>query len=281
MPIIGNLSSAGKKPTTPTIGTATDGGTGTSANVAFTASSYIGKGTITYTALSNPGSITGTGSASPIAVSGLTTGTAYTFTVKGDTNYGVASDYSAASNSVTPASPSSYESISTVTVGAGGASSITFSSIPSTYTHLQIRMSARSDRANSGANTVFAYANGDEAPSATTNYYSHYLAGDGSSASAGALSSANPGYGFYFGFAIGANATNNISPGVIDILDYANTNKYKVSRSLAGTDNNGSGYLGLFSSVWSNTAAITSLKLVCYSYNFTQYSSFALYGIKG
>ena len=158
--------------------------------------------------------------------------------------------------------------------------SVTFSNIPQTYSHLQIRMTARSDRANTGANTVFAYANGDEAPSNPTNYYTHYLSGDGASVTAGALSSANPGYGFYFGYAIGANATNNISPNVIDILDYANTNKYKTMRSLVGTDNNGSGAIALASTVWSNTAAITSLKLVCLSYNFTQYSSFALYGIK-
>ena len=174
----------------------------------------------------------------------------------------------------------SYESIATFTLGST-TSSVTFSSIPGTYKHLQIRMSARADRANSSGNTVFAYANGDEAPSNPTNYYSHYLTGNGSSASSGDLANNNPSYGFYFGYAIGANATNNISPNVIDILDYANTNKYKTMRSLAGFDNNGSGAIALASTLWANTAAITSLKIVCLSYNFTQYSSFALYGIKG
>ena len=178
--------------------------------------------------------------------------------------------------------PPVFESIATVTVGAGGASSVTFSSIPSTYQHLQIRMFAKSDRANSTGNTVFAYANGDEAPSATTNYYTHYLSGDGSSVSSGALSNANPSYGMYFGTAIGANATNMGSAYVVDILDYANTNKYKTMRSLGGEDNNSTGgAISLRSSLWSNTAAITSLKLVCLSYNFAQYSHFALYGIKG
>ena len=103
MPIIGNLSSGGKKPTTPTIGTATAGNT--SATVAYTASTYTGKGgAVTYTATSSPGGFTGTG-ASPITVSGLTNGTAYTFTVRTTTSYGVASDNSAASNSVTPVAP--------------------------------------------------------------------------------------------------------------------------------------------------------------------------------
>ena len=100
MPIIGNASSGGKKPGTPTIGTATAGDA--SVTVAYTAPSYTGKGgAVTYTATSSPGSLTGTGS-SPITVSGLSNGTAYTFTVKATTSYGVSSDNSSASNSVTP-----------------------------------------------------------------------------------------------------------------------------------------------------------------------------------
>ena len=102
MPILGSSSSGGLRPTTPTIGTVTAGNA--SASVPFTASSYVGKGTITYTATSNPGGFTGTGS-SPITVSGLTNGTSYTFTVVGATNYGISSEASAASNSVTPVTP--------------------------------------------------------------------------------------------------------------------------------------------------------------------------------
>lgn len=271
MPIIGNLSSAGKKPTTPTIGTATDGGTGTSANVAFTASSYIGKGTITYTALSNPGSITGTGSASPIAVSGLTTGTAYTFTVKGDTNYGVASDYSAASNSVTPASPSSYESISTVTVGSGGSASITFSSIPATYTHLQLRIAASASAVGNFRMTF----NSDTG----SNYAWHQLYGTGASALASAGASQS-------NMVVGYDNKANISfpaAAIIDILDYANTNKYKTTRSLSGTEQNTSDGLILFrSGLWMNTNAVSTIAIsLDATLTFNQYSSFALYGIKG
>ena len=88
-------------PSVPTIGTATDGGTGTTVNVAFTAGGIPGS---SYTALSTPGSITATGTSSPITVSGLTAGTAYTFQVRATNNAGN-SAYSAASNSVTPAVP--------------------------------------------------------------------------------------------------------------------------------------------------------------------------------
>lgn len=136
MRIIGNNSSAGKKPTTPTIGTAVDGGTGTTVNVPFTASTYIGKDTITYTALSNPGSISATSSGSPINVTGLTSGTAYTFTITGNTNYGVASDLSSASNSVTPSVPGSWDWIATLS--PTGAATATFSSIPSGYQTFRI-----------------------------------------------------------------------------------------------------------------------------------------------
>ncbi len=84
-------------PDAPTIGTATAGEG--SATVTYTAAATGGAVT-TFTATSTPGSLTGTG-ASPITVSGLTNGTAYTFTVKG-TNSTATGVESAASNSVTP-----------------------------------------------------------------------------------------------------------------------------------------------------------------------------------
>jgi hypothetical protein len=87
-------------PEAPTIGTATAGNG--SATVAYTAGGTGGK-TVTYTATSSPGGFTGTG-ASPITVSGLTNGTAYTFTVKATNDNGT-SNSSSASNSITPFSP--------------------------------------------------------------------------------------------------------------------------------------------------------------------------------
>ena len=121
MPILGSSSSGGSRPTTPTIGTVT--ADNASASVPFTASSYVGKGTITYTATSNPGGFTGTGS-SPITVSGLTNGTSYTFTVVGATNYGISSEVSGASNSVTPAIPQAGYVAGGAKAGGSGRSSI-------------------------------------------------------------------------------------------------------------------------------------------------------------
>ena len=92
----------------PTIGTATAGAL--SASVAFTAPAYTGSGITGYTATSSPGGITGTGASSPITVSGLTAGTAYTFTVTATTAAGQG-PASAASNSVTPTLPQYIEDV--------------------------------------------------------------------------------------------------------------------------------------------------------------------------
>jgi hypothetical protein len=97
-------SSAGRKPGTPTIGTASAGNA--QATVTFTEPSYLGKpnSSLTYTATSSPSSISNTGSASPITVTGLSNGTSYTFAVKLN-NTVLDSDFSSASNSVTPVAP--------------------------------------------------------------------------------------------------------------------------------------------------------------------------------
>ena len=107
-------------------------------NGSITASATGGTPT-SYTATSSPGGFTGTGASSPVTVSGLTNGTAYTFTVTA-TNSNGTSPSSSASSSFTPVAPTNFYSIQTVTVDASGTTSITFSSIPQTYTHLQVRM---------------------------------------------------------------------------------------------------------------------------------------------
>ena len=107
-----------KVPNAPTIGTASAGSS--SATVTFTAPVNTGGGAITgYTVTSSPGGFTGTGSSSPITVSGLTDGTAYTFTVVATNAFGN-SAASAASNSVTPASTLTSVDYLVVAGGGGG-----------------------------------------------------------------------------------------------------------------------------------------------------------------
>ena len=172
--------------------------------------------------------------------------------------------------------PSDFESISTVTVGSGGVSSVTFSSIPSTYSHLQIRCTIQEIQTGSAYDNLIARFNGDSA----SNYSRHQFVGDGSALSAFALASRTFAVcGFGVRNATGAAVFN---PNVIDILDYANTNKNTTVRALAGADWNGAGSVGILSAGWFSTSAITSIVLsLDSSSNFSQYSSFALYGIKG
>jgi hypothetical protein len=177
-----------------------------------------------------------------------------------------------------PRITSSYESIATVILGSA-QSSIDFTSIPSTYKHLQIRGIARS--ANSAAaEQGKLQMNGDTSAS---NYAFHSLKGNGSSASAEGY-----GTGVVAGVAGVFRITANTAPAntfgvtVVDILDYTNTNKYKTVRILTGQDSNGSGDIQFNSGLWLNTAAVTSLSFTMQgSGNFMQYSSFALYGVKG
>lgn len=168
-----------------------------------------------------------------------------------------------------------YDSIATVTVGAGGSSSISFTSIPSTYQHLQIRYIARVNVNDTGEN-VWLRFNGDTG----SNYSYHYLAGDGSSASAAGSGGLTR---ILAGRTAGNNTTaNTFGVSVIDILDYASGNKNKTVRTLTGLDTNGGGVINLQSGGWFNTSAVTSINLAETSGNsFVQYSSFALYGIKG
>lgn len=258
-------------PDSPVIGAISDPGTDGYATVAFTAAATGGTVT-TYTATSTPGSITATSATSPITVTGLTLSTEYTFKVKGANSTATGAE-SAASSSFTPIthwSPSgAYDSIATTTVGAGGASSITFSSIPSTYTHLQIRLFG-----NAGSSDTFYRLNGDTG----SNYVRHYIYGSGASvASSTSLAQTSGSLGY-----IPVTADTNIfGTAVFDLLDYTNTNKNKTTRSLAGHDKNGSGLIVLYSGLWLNTAAVTSVTVLPNTGNFNQYTSVALYGIKG
>ena len=172
-----------------------------------------------------------------------------------------------------PIAPSSYESIATVTLGSPN-STITFSSIPSTYKHLQIRVLAKSSNASDYSSFTFT-ANGDTG----SNYAWHYIFGDGSSAAAGGAS----GESFIreINFTGGTSLTNIFFGAVIDVLDYSSTSKNKTFRMLGGSDGNGSGNIHLGSGVWLNTSAISTLTFTpSGGSNFTANTQFALYGIK-
>jgi len=162
----------------------------------------------------------------------------------------------------------SFFPIRSYVVPATAQSSITFSSIPATYTHLQVR----GIMLNGSAVDNWMQFNSDTG----SNYSYHQLVGSGTAASSSSVASASK---IPFGYIDGTSSQP--SSFVCDILDYANTNKYKTSRMLWGYETNAATYadIRIISGNWRNTNAITSITIYPNSGNFNTYSSFALYGV--
>ena len=162
-----------------------------------------------------------------------------------------------------------YDSLATVTVPSGGVASVTFTGIPSTYKHLQLR--AINAKSGGASDAIYVRFNSDSG----SNYSQHRIYGDGSSATAYGTSSTTAALELV---CMGTSSTN-FGAFVLDALDYGNINKYKTVRALAGQDKNGSGQIMLGSGAWLNTSTITSITLIGSSATIAEYSSFALYGV--
>jgi hypothetical protein len=169
-----------------------------------------------------------------------------------------------------PFIPTDFESIATAT-GTGSSDTITFSSIPSTYKHLQIRGIAN-DGVGNGFEASIRF-NGDSA----ANYAYHRALGNGSSVTA-------LGSGGQDTMRIGnaSNVADNVAVYIVDIHDYASTTKNKTIRSLSGRDTNGAGFAILYSGLWLSTSAVNSVSVVNVgARSWSTTTTFALYGIKG
>lgn len=175
-------------------------------------------------------------------------------------------------------SSTSYESIATTTVGATAVSSISFTSIPATFTHLQLRSIVRGSKVAAYSDFQNASFNSD---TTYTNYVTHYTHGDGANTGSTQHTQAAGTYACLSEQANNSIAANVFAFSIADILDYANTSKYKTIRRLGGWDGNGSGESYFTSSLWMSTSAINSITITPPSGTILQYSSFALYGIKG
>jgi hypothetical protein len=175
----------------------------------------------------------------------------------------------------TPPVTSSYESIATVTLGSAN-STISFTSIPSTYKHLQLRyIGGTTD--SSQVKMVF---NSDTA----ANYSQHRVYGTGSGTGATGWATGTYNYAALATVSGFSNVSNIFTAGVTDILDYTSASKNKTVRNLIGLDVNGAGGSVEFSSnAWYNSgSAISSITFTTASgSNFTTNTQIALYGIKG
>lgn len=171
---------------------------------------------------------------------------------------------------------SDFESIATISVGSGGSSTVTFTSIPQGYTHLQLRASIGNNPSSYDITGAFIF-NGDTG----NNYSQHVLYGTGSTAGVYTVSS-NTNVNLIGIWSSGSGI--EFAPAVIDILDYSSTDKFKTFRTLTGAEHNGSGSSVFGSAIWLSTSPITSFMIQGQYYggytSFGQHSHFALYGIK-
>ena len=166
----------------------------------------------------------------------------------------------------------------------GNATSVVFGSIPSTFTHLHVRVFGRTDRGTYNVGTMNVQVNGDTG----ANYSQHFLRSAPASPSTGVETFGYASQTFVnIGQCAGSTATSGIFGNIIfDILDYANTTKNKTLRGIGGVDTNGAasgvaGFVQFSSGAWLSTSAITSVTLLPGdgASNFVTGSRFDLYGI--
>ncbi len=178
--------------------------------------------------------------------------------------------------------PGAFEPIATLS-GDGSSASLIFNSIPSTYTHLQIRGtgSANYGTQNDYGNMGLRF-NGDTG----NNYTYHIMRGfhDGTTAysQSGGTAAGSLNYGLS-GINHLYSGQNNLTAGILfEIFDYTNTNKYKTMKCISGVDGlrNTSAALQLGSSLWLNTAAINSITVYQSNGPWNANTKFSLYGIK-
>lgn len=158
---------------------------------------------------------------------------------------------------------------------SSAASTVTFSSIPQGFKHLQIRIVARTNTTGFTATDVFMEFN-----SSTSGYYKrHSLLGAGTSVSSNGDSTTTHAHAGFI--------TTNFQPtsifgnSIIEVLDYSSSSKNTTIRGLNGYAQAGNNFLQFFSSLWANTAAVNSIKLDAVQGDFITGSRFSLYGFKG
>jgi hypothetical protein len=167
--------------------------------------------------------------------------------------------------------PNTYKKIATVVVGSGGSSAINFTSIPQTFTDLKIVLSGRSLQGN-------VYGGGRlEFNSSTNNYSWRRLRADGSATASDNSTSAASITNWDMN---GANATASVFSNIeFYIPNYTSSNYKSVSVDYVGENNATEAHMGMVAGLWSDTSAITSIKLYSGGGNLVQHTTATLYGI--
>ena len=159
-----------------------------------------------------------------------------------------------------------YTLIASSTVGSGGAANIEFTSIPATYTDLVLKISPRLDSTNG---TVYIDYNSTTSNQSWRRLYN-------SSGTAGSDNSTRQ-----LMTAVESTFTaNTFGSTEIYIPNYASSNYKSSSVDTVQENNSTTNTQALIANLWSDTAAITAIRIVPFSGNFVQYSTAYLYGIK-
>lgn len=159
----------------------------------------------------------------------------------------------------------------------GSETTITFSSIPQNYKHLQIRMMAERNTTASHNFAVDVRLNG---ATGTSGAY-HNLYGDGASVVASGTASTQDLRQFFLFTTAGTANTSIYGTGIVDIHDYTSSTKNKTIRSIGGFDSNGAGRIYLSSGLYAVTTPVTSVALYFAGDTVRSGSTFALYGMVG
>ena len=165
-----------------------------------------------------------------------------------------------------------YTLIEKITVGAAGATEVTFTSIPQTYTDLVIKFSTRDSNNSTSEHLRITFNN-----TGGTSYSERLLYGSGSAAQSYSASSAAY---INYQYSTGAVATSStFSNGEVYIPNYTSSNNKSISVDSVIENNATATAMGLNAALFSSSAAISSIKLASPSGTFVQYSTFYLYGI--
>jgi len=160
------------------------------------------------------------------------------------------------------------------TVGAGGAGNVVFSSIPQTFTHLQVRIFGRGTTSFTAGLSAYVQVNGD---TTAANYTVHGLFGEGATVNPTFSLTAGT-YSLQQVLGDSSAVAGTFGAAVFNILDYANTNKNKICKVLGGWDRNGGGRAAIGSGAWLSTAAINQV-LVATDGNLVSGTRVDIYGI--
>lgn len=247
-------------PSAPTIGTVTD--QAGLLSVAFTPASNDKADS--YKVTTNPTSNTAYGTGSPIAVP-VSLGTSYTARVEAVNSLGA----TASSSSAAITTDNNYTSIASILLGSGWGT-YTFTNIPQSYSHLQLRVMSRN--AGTGISNPYLNFNLDSG----NNYSFHWLLGNGSSPSTGNVIN---GTGSWISDSPGTSTTSNCwQVSITDILYYTSLSRFKTIRSIGGYDANGSGTVSIYSGVWNSLAPISTISFTLNG-SFLPNSTLSIYGI--